>query len=127
MRQSLDDPRTLKYLSSKKDLPVRVASFFFHELGSDEEQNILGFLHGMLAQLLTTFKKLAPFVVPIFKRLKHSGWSPTQRSIWTQKELILTLNDIFKQKSKIVCICLFIDGLDECAGSHREQLDFLLP
>jgi hypothetical protein len=45
LRQSLDDPRTLKYLSSKKDQPVRVAFFFFHELGSDEEQNLLGFLH----------------------------------------------------------------------------------
>jgi hypothetical protein len=127
MRQSLDDPRTLEYLSSKKDQPVRVASFFFHELGSDEEQNLLGFLHGILAQLLTTFEELAPYVVPIFKRLKHSGRPKNQLSIWTQQELILTLKHIFKQESKVGCICLFIDGLDECAGSHRDQLDFLLP
>jgi hypothetical protein len=106
-----------------------VASFFFHELGSDEEQNLLGFLHGILAQLLTTFEELAPFVMPTFVWLKLSdlGRPKNQCSIWNQQELIRALNDIFKQKSKVGCICLFIDGLDECAGSHRDKLNFLLP
>jgi len=127
MKQAFYDARTLNYLSSNKDQPVRIACFFFHELGSDEEQNLLGFLHGILAQLLKSFKELAPCVIPIFKRLKHSSRPVNQRSIWTQHELMHTLKHIFKEANQTGCICLFIDGLDECAGSHRDQLDFLLP
>jgi len=130
MRYALHDWRLKNYLSIRKGQPYRVAYFFFHELGIGPEQNMLGFLHGILAQLLREFKELTPFVMPTFRRLKglgETGLFREERSIWTEHELTETLQFIFQQDHSLERICLFIDGLDECAGDHREQLNFLLP
>ncbi|CAG8974636.1 hypothetical protein HYALB_00012104 [Hymenoscyphus albidus] len=131
MKQVVKDSRTLEYLETSTTEPVRMLSFFFHELGGNEEQNFLGFLHGFLAQMLRAFKELIPQVMPKFQQLKRnvplsSSNSSNSISIWSESELIKTLKAIkFEEIHGLTC--LFIDGLDGCAGDLRKQLGFLLP
>ncbi|CAG8962109.1 hypothetical protein HYFRA_00005152 [Hymenoscyphus fraxineus] len=131
MKQVVEGSQTLEYLKTNAAKPVRILSFFFWELGGNEEQNFLGFLHGFLAQLLRAFKELIPQVMPTFQQLKRnvplsSSNSPNSISIWSESELIKNLKAIkFEEIHGLTC--LFIDGLDECAGDHRKQLEFLLP
>ena len=100
--------------------------YFFHELGESQEKSFSGLLASLLNQLLTTYNSLAPQPLRIFNDLKRKRKRQSQEPLWNEYNLKKVLESI-RLSNAIGVVMLFIDGLDECSGDHRKQLDFLIP
>jgi hypothetical protein len=105
-------------------MPI-LMGYFFHELGESQEQTFESFLASFLAQLLDVFKSLADLVLPLFRQ--PVGNQPTDEPSFDIKEhnLIRALRLVAEQRTVIGSVVLFLDGLDECSGNNRTQVDFL--
>lgn len=113
-----------EYLSSLTP-PFVVARHFFHELGEGQEKTMTGLLSNILQQIVHQFDNSISLVFPDFQRLSNQPLG-NRRSIWTESQLKRTLVKVLSQRTSITGIMLFIDGLDECEGDHREQLEYIL-
>ena len=109
--------------------PVITVSFFFYELGQHQERQFKSLLMAILFALLQTFHDTDPRAVSSIMNTLEPQVSRNPRdqkqSIWKDEKLQEAL-----RQTLIVCqisasLLLFVDGMDECEGDYRGQLDFL--
>jgi hypothetical protein len=85
-----------------------------------------GLLASILRQLLASFDSIALPCVKLFRELQKKQEKLSQASLWTERNLKNAL-ELVRQSKVTGTVLLFIDGLDECSGDHRKQLEFLIP
>lgn len=115
-------------LISENSTEVILVDYFFHDLGESQEKSFGGLLHAIVYQLLVGFytKDLAT-LSRLYKLLKpHLSWDLTLREPLPNHVLVRILHKLVAQCQETLRVYLFIDGLDECHGDHREQLDILI-
>ncbi|KAL8718436.1 MAG: hypothetical protein Q9225_004435 [Loekoesia sp. 1 TL-2023] len=120
-----EDSRTIEALhkwagSNKLTVPV----FFFWAAGSDLQKSLCGLLRSLIYQLLKQELSLA-YVATEYEIIGSSAQERTLLTAWTEKKLRMVLSNLCHQISSSSRICLFIDGLDECAGDHHALIDLL--
>ena len=99
------------------------AGFYFWTSGSIEQRSQSGLLRYLLHQLLDQHRDLIPLTFP--ERWIHFWHAKTQDRIkavvsWSLADLTIGLKLFFRHAMGKTKICLFIDGLDEFDGDHKE-------
>lgn len=106
------DKRTLllleKWANPKEVLTPR---FFFWTAGDRLQKSVEGFLRSILYQILDVHRALIPV-------LRLEGYT----AIWTEGRLRECFLLLIQKLPQLVWICLFIDGVDELDGNHRDFL-----
>ena len=125
MKYLLESERLVTHLS-RPDATI-VVGYFFHELGEPQEKNFGGLLHTIIYQLLIGFQKrnqAAPS--QLYKLLKpRLECNLASKAAFPDSLLMRILGNLVAECKETLMLCLFIDGIDECDGDHRMQLDFL--
>jgi hypothetical protein len=127
MKHIYDDPKARFFHepSNKRKLFLSVYYAFYYQ-SSFGEKSFHGMIIAILYQILRARDSidLLPAVLPIWNEAQkmHIG---SGRTRLTTKDLESAIFAISRQKLVHGTICLFIDGLDECAGDWREELEFL--
>ena len=107
------------------NISTKVIGYFFHERGIKHETEFRSLLASILKYLLGSFPDATNSCLLLFRDLRDHHGGQLEGSSWNEDELKEALNMI---KNAIVSgtVLLLIDGLDECSGNHRTQLDFLV-
>ena len=106
--------------------PFTKVAYFFHELGEEQERTFSGLLATLLKQLVESHNELAFQPLKIFRKLKETRKKQSQASLWNEYYLEKALKSM-EGSNAMGVVVLFIDGLDECLGDRRKQLEFLVP
>ena len=123
MKYLTENERT-KELISRTSIPTFLISYFFYELGDPQEKAFVSLLHAFLYRLLKEFhdsNRASSVLIQILEPYR----TQTREQPWAQKVLQEALRHIVVKFPVNAGIVLFIDGFDECDGSHADQLDFL--
>ncbi|PYH85112.1 hypothetical protein BO82DRAFT_429608 [Aspergillus uvarum CBS 121591] len=129
MRFLMAHPTTKTFLATwAGEEPLITAGFYFWISGTLEQRSQTGLMRHLLVQLLDQEPHLVPVVFPA--RWKHLRQLTTRERIkvtvaWDLKELKEALRWFMQHTAGEAKICLFIDGLDEFAGNHKEVISFL--
>ena len=125
MKYLLESERLVTHLS-RPDATI-VVGHFFHELGEPQEKNFGGLLHAIIYQLLTGFQeKFQAALSQLYKLLKpHLDCNLASKAALPDSLLMRILGNLVAKCKETLMLCLFIDGIDECHGDHRMQLDFM--
>ncbi|RAK97441.1 uncharacterized protein BO80DRAFT_448431 [Aspergillus ibericus CBS 121593] len=107
--------------------PLITAGFYFWISGTLEQRSQTGLMRHLLFQLLDQEKYLVPIVFSA--KWKHYQSLSTRERIkasvsWELQELKDALKSFMQHTVGQAKICLFIDGLDECAGNHKDIVSF---
>ena len=94
---------------------VIIAQSYMWHPGFAMQRNEEGVLQELLFQILTSDRRLVDLISPQSKRKARSL---KKSDPWSKKELMQAFNSIFEQTRSCTRYCLFVDGLDECAGEH---------
>ncbi|RSL56235.1 hypothetical protein CEP54_008956 [Fusarium duplospermum] len=128
MRFLSQDPTAMKYLRLwAADKPVQTAGFFFWTSGSRQQRSQTGLLRSLLHQLLSSSPELIAKTFPDLWTKVRQMTTKERISLeleWTIDDLRGALDTFLDAALKDANICLFIDGLDEFDGDHREIIDF---
>ncbi|KAL9609000.1 MAG: hypothetical protein Q9167_006209, partial [Letrouitia subvulpina] len=105
---------------------LTTAGFYFWTSGSLEQRSQVGLLRYLLFQLLQEHRHLIRITFP--RTWKHYLHSSTKDRIkakitWGLVELMEGFNLFLQRALARVKICLFIDGLDEFEGDHKEIIN----
>lgn len=93
--------------------------FFFSVTDSKMQQSVEGLLRSLMCQILEEYKKF----VPNISQETLTALSGTQAfPVWTEGKLRQCFQVLIEAITPALRICIFIDGLDECSGDHRELL-----
>lgn len=112
------DPRTSQLLDVwKGSEPLLRSDFYFWAARSDVPKSFQGLLRSILYSLLEQHQHFIPLVFPDVCRTIQSE-RPIDTAL-TISELTLALR-LLVEGCRPIKICLFIDGLDEYSGDHRE-------
>ncbi|KAI9685267.1 MAG: hypothetical protein M1822_004640 [Bathelium mastoideum] len=92
-----------------------VAVFFFWNSGLNLQMTQTGLLRSLLYQILTQAPELLPVAFA-------GQWEATclfgAELVWTDQQLQHGLQCVVKSLDSNKKLCMFVDGLDECAGDH---------
>jgi hypothetical protein len=128
-----EDKRTRELLKMNTDARWLFGEYFFHDRGSEMQKSIIGLLTKLLHDLLSQNPTLARFL-PVFSANETSYgdilFDTTRLSseYWNEDTLKASLGAILAQgkgRSQLLCVCIFVDALDEHGGPHRELLSTL--
>ena len=112
-----------------KPKPVIVVSYFFYELGQHQERQFKSLLMAIVSALLQVFHNTDPRALSSIMNILESQVSRNPRDqkqpIWKDEELQEVLRQTLNDCQNPASLLLFVDGMDECEGDHRGQLDFL--
>jgi hypothetical protein len=130
MRYIYDHQRTKTLLRMwSKEFPLTVASFFFWNSGTPDQKSQNGLLRCLLYELLSQNRHLIPVV--LLDQWQDEYIDPIewrQNFRWNTHVLRRALNALRDQNQ--ICLCLFIDGLDEYEGdkdgTYAEIISFLV-
>jgi len=125
MKYLYENPQTKSYISTNGGTVTGIG-YFFHELGVDKETSFKSLLASILEALSTSFTTLASLYATYFLDLKKRLKSGSGNSPWHERHLRKAL-ELIGQSDAFGNVLLFVDGLDECSGDHRKQLEFLVP
>lgn len=93
--------------------------FFFSVTGTQLQQSVEGLLRSLICQILEKYRQFVP-------NISQETWTPSARAqafpVWTEEKLRHCFQTLIKTITPSLRICIFIDGLDECSGDHRELL-----
>ena len=103
-------------------LKLLTLKFFFWNLGTALQKNIAGMLRSLLHEVLSKFPELIPAVLPDF--YQHIATLETDEEP-SYTELKKTFKLLREKSSNFLKICIFIDGIDELDGDHRDLSIFL--
>ena len=129
LMKQLTQSKQMFDLMPRAPKPVITVSYFFYELGRHQERQSNSLLMAILSALLQTFHNTDPrafsSVMGILEPQLSRNPRDQKKPIWKDEELQEAL-----RQTLIVCqisasLLLFVDGIDECEGDHRGQLDFL--
>ncbi|TEY38631.1 hypothetical protein BOTCAL_0481g00010 [Botryotinia calthae] len=99
-----------------------VLHFFFWNLGTSLQKSQTGMLRAILHEALSKHPELIPSTLPdIYRNWKDSYVNDEP----TFAEMKRALELFVEKASKFLKICIFIDGLDELAGDHKELAQFI--
>ncbi len=129
MKQIMESNRVVDLLP-RKSVPVITASYFFYELGQPQEKLFGSLLHAIICALLHSFHNRDHRALSnIMRTLKpQSGiYLGDQKRLDRQDDKLKdALRQVLAACQSTAQLFLFIDGMDECEGDCREQLDFLI-
>ncbi|CZR62148.1 uncharacterized protein PAC_12045 [Phialocephala subalpina] len=125
MKYLYENPQTKNYISTNGGT-VTAIGYFFHDLGVDKETRFESLLASILEALSASSSTLASLYATYFLDLKKRLKSGPRHSPWHERHLRKAL-ELIGQSDTFGNILLFVDGLDECSGDHRKQLEFLVP
>ncbi|KAK4213989.1 vegetative incompatibility protein HET-E-1 [Rhypophila decipiens] len=103
-------------LWATSDQPLIIAGFFFWNAGSLMQKTQQGLFRSLLYQILSNHRELIPLVRSEIGFNKPDDLGDT----WTNSRLERVFRKLVSQSVKAVNVILFIDGLDEYAGSHAD-------
>ncbi|KXX72930.1 Vegetative incompatibility protein HET-E-1 [Madurella mycetomatis] len=111
-------PRTRREISlwATSAQPLIIAGFFFWNTGSPMQKTQQGLFRSLLYQILSNHRELIPLVRSEIGFDKSDDLS----EIWTKSRLERVFRQLISQRVKAIKVFLFIDGLDEYAGSHAD-------
>ncbi|KAM0426374.1 hypothetical protein ACHAPT_008420 [Fusarium lateritium] len=128
MRFLSKDPTAMEYLRLwAADKPIYQAGFFFWTSGSRQQRSQTGLLRSLLHQLLSSSPDLISDTFPDLWSKVRQMTTKERISLeleWTITDLRAALDRFLDAALREANICLFIDGLDEFDGDHREIIDF---
>ena len=123
MKYLCDNPRTRECLQPwAGQVPLVIVGFFFWSSGAKIQMSQKGFLQTVLYEALSQCPALIPTSFP--EQWRSHRVSGMHHYRWAKSELLQAFELLFTQ-SKLAKFCFFIDGLDECAGDHRELINQL--
>ncbi|KAH6678321.1 hypothetical protein B0J14DRAFT_582438 [Halenospora varia] len=125
MKYLYENPQTQSYISTNGQT-VTMIGYFFHELGANKETSFDSLLASILEALSASFSTLASLYVRYFVELKKRLKSGPGKSPWHERHFKKAL-ELIGESDAVGNVLLFVDGLDECSGDHRKQLEFLVP
>ncbi|KAF2178066.1 hypothetical protein K469DRAFT_512952, partial [Zopfia rhizophila CBS 207.26] len=112
--------KSLKLWAGKDELLV--LKFFFWNLGTRLQKSITGMLRALLHNVLDRYPELIPAVLPSFYR----NWQTFDvYSEPTYVELKKAFELLKEKSASFLKLCVFIDGIDELDGDHRDISAFL--
>jgi hypothetical protein len=116
-----DHPSTHSMLETwASPLQSRCLDFYFWYTGSQLQKSQEGLLRSILHDVFSKFPDLLPKVVP--RRWDHSDSFHKNPDTWSRVELSLALQSITALGSLSYKFCLFLDGLDEYSGNHKDLI-----
>ena len=124
MKLISNHPRVCDALQTWADKETSiVASHFFWNGGIPMQKSQTGLLRSLLYQILRQYPALIRIACP-------DQWhadEPTHlfRNGWSDEELSMAFKRLSEQRSLSVKICIFVDGLDEYHGEHRDVISIL--
>jgi hypothetical protein len=99
-----------------------VATFFFWNLGTPLQRSRTGMLRALIYSILERFPELIPAVLPSL----YQNWKQSEaESEPTYIEMKNALDLITQKSSSFLRLCIFIDGIDEFDGDHKDISLFL--
>ncbi|KAK3343377.1 hypothetical protein B0T25DRAFT_462970, partial [Lasiosphaeria hispida] len=102
---------------------VAVSHFFWYvSSGTDMQKSQQGLLQSLVFDILSQCPSLMPRVCP---RRWESDRSGALEASWTVRELFGAIRAITDAPELPVCLCIFIDGLDEYLGDHLDLCQLL--
>ncbi|PON28461.1 hypothetical protein TGAM01_v202955 [Trichoderma gamsii] len=119
------DPRTQKYLRNwAKSQPLIEASFYFWNSGSSIQMSQDGLLRSLLYQALRAKPSLISSAFPRRWQISDLLWIDNRQ--WELSELQEGLRVVMRQAAEAPFkLCLFIDGMDEFSGNHKDFVEFV--
>ena len=121
----LTESARAKDLASKTSIPTFFISYFFYELGDSQEKAFVSLLHAFVYWLLVELHNISKTASSILLQILEPYMPQTRKQPWAQETLQQALRHIVMRSPINAGVVLFIDGLDECDGSHANQLEFL--
>ena len=113
-QQTLDHLRTWAGTKS-----LLTPLFFFSVTGTQLQQSVEGLLRSLICQILEKYRQFVP-------NISSETWTASAGAqaypVWTEGKLRHCFQTLIKAITPALRICIFIDGLDECNGDHRELL-----
>jgi hypothetical protein len=130
MKFILSDPRLRRSL--KRSAPQArhvVASFFFHDRGTEIQKSYEGLLRSIIHQVASQAGYLIPTLFPLQWHKVYTEWKGvlSRHHIidWTRKDLLQVFQNILSYTSPDLKLFLLIDGLDEYSGNKVGLADVL--
>jgi hypothetical protein len=111
---------SLKSWSGASELVV--LNFFFWNLGTDLQKSQAGLLRALLHDMLERFPELIPAVLPRLYR----NWKSSDADVEPHYVEIKSAFELMIEKSRYLNLTIFVDGIDEFEGDHRDMSLFLL-
>jgi ABC-type cobalamin/Fe3+-siderophores transport system ATPase subunit len=98
---------------------IMIATHYFWSAGTSLQKSQVGLFRTLLFQILSQAPAMVPLVVP-------DRWGSPFASLesWSRSELLTAFQQLAGlQLQEKLKICIFVDGLDEYCGDHRELAD----
>jgi len=110
-------PKTRQLLLRGSPSQVIIATHYFWCAGTSIQKSQIGLFRTLLFQILTQCPELIPSIAPT--RFEDKQFASLES--WSRGELLETFERLaaFQPKDNLR-ICIFVDGLDEYNGDHRE-------
>jgi hypothetical protein len=123
MKYIVEHTTTRQYLAdwaATGGYKLAIANFFFWNLGTQLQKSTVGLLRALLKSVLQSHPELVPVVFPdIYYDQRVSAGEPTF------VEVKRAWNLLASNASNFLKIAIFIDGLDEFEGDHKDLSEFL--
>lgn len=120
MRYLEDEPQTKTHLNKwAKEKPILTANCFFWNPGTEIQKSQAGLLRSLLHGLLEQRPNAASLVSPWRWRRYESGRE--ELDAWAVDELLTAFRSLISTLQESVCVCLFVDGLDEFEGDDETR------
>ncbi|KAI1394354.1 uncharacterized protein F4822DRAFT_45648 [Hypoxylon trugodes] len=117
MKFIFQDDRTADLLADwKEEITYVRGAFFFHYRGSSLQKSFEGLLRSIIGQILTELPSLFDSLKPLFDHATI---------VWTLPMLKKAFNNILRQNTVPLHLCLFLDALDEYDGRLEFICQFL--
>ena len=100
-----------------------IASCFFWNPGSSIQKSLTGLLRALLDEILSVCPELAPLASPW--RWQSYELGARKRSLWSNRELIDSFQNVGQHSKDKIKLCLFIDGLDEFEGDDTARTEII--
>ncbi|CAN9250015.1 unnamed protein product [Alternaria alternata] len=118
MKFIFDSPKTQEALEEwAEESELVKLQFFFWDLGTALQKSQVGMLRALLHAVLDQHPELVPAVFP---RLYRS-WKASDADIEPQYIEMKEAFEMLIEKSRFLRLAVFIDGIDEFEGNHRDM------
>lgn len=102
--------------------PLLMLKYFFWHLGTRMQKSVIGMLRALIHNVLSSYPELIPAVFPTQSR-DWDGEPIEEEPIYS--ELKKAFDNLIAETAKSLKICIFIDGMDEFEGDHRDVSEWL--
>ncbi|TAQ87101.1 hypothetical protein B7494_g4578 [Chlorociboria aeruginascens] len=127
MKFIVDDPRTMEALRKwAGGEQLLVVKFFFWNLGTLLQKSNVGMLRSLIHSVLEKYPELIPVVFPdLYQNWEDSGTNSDADHDPSYIEIKKAFGLPIKKSSSFLKLCIFVDGIDEFEGDHRDISMFL--